>query len=113
MASNPVTQFLKDLKKAEADKLSRARSDFADINDQLTIGPDENNLSGAYTAGKGVWDLHFLDKISADVLLVMQSRMGQLYLKTNQPNQTSTIPRRVKDLLVKDFFPVHVVKDLG
>ena len=113
MANNPVTTLLENIKEDEAEKLATARAAFSDINEQLTFGPVENNLSGTYSAGKGVWDLHFLDRISPDLLIVMQSRLGQLYRKTDQNNQTPNIPRRIKDLIVKDFFPVQVVTELG
>lgn len=113
MASDPVSTLLSEIKEQEAQRLEAARSEYSDINEQLTFGPVENNLSGSYSAGKGAWDLHFLDKVSPDLLVVMQSRMAQLYVKTDQPNQSPNIPRRVKDLIIRDFFPVQVVADLG
>ena len=113
MAYDPVAPVLAAVKAAEQQAKERAQSEFADINEQLTLGPSDNTLTGSYSAGKGVWDIHFLDKINADVLLVMQSRMKQLYLHTNEPTQTSPIPRRVKDLLLLDFYPVQTVKDLA
>lgn len=113
MAFDPITPVLEAIKQAEQEALEKGQTDFADINEQLTLGPTDNTLSGSYTAGRGVWDIHYLDKINSDVLLVMQSRMKQLYLHTNQPTQTAPIPRSVKDLLLLDFYPIHVVKGLG
>ena len=110
---NPIATLLSDIKAAEQVALAAAYSEFADSFEQLTFGPGENSLSGPYTAGKGAWDLHFVDKINSDVLLMMQSRLAQFYRKTGQPNQTGPITRRVKDLLLKDFFPVHTIKDMG
>jgi len=105
-----VDDLLIDIKQDEAKALEQAMSEFADLNEQLTFGPDESTLSGAYSAGDGVWDIHFMDAINSDVLLILQSRMKQLYLRTNRPNQAGPIPRRVKDLLFKDFFPVHLIR---
>ena len=113
MAFDPVAQVLASVKQAEQEAQDRAFTDFGDINEQLTHGPTDNVLTGSYTSGRGVWDIHFVDKINSDLLLVMQSRMKQLYLRTNQPTQTSHLPRRVKDLILLDYFPVHTVKDMG
>ena len=113
MPTDPVKELIDNIKQQEAERIEAARSEFSDINEQLTYGPVENNLSGSYQAGSGVWDLHFLDKISPDLIIVMQSRLGQLYRKTDQPNQTPNITRAVKDLILKDFFPVQTVFNLG
>jgi len=111
--ANPISTLLTEIKAAEQEALTKAFNDFANSYEQLTFGPDENSLAGSYTAGKGAWDLHFVDKLNSDVLLMMQSRLAQFCRRTNQPNQSGPIKRRVKDLLLKDYFPVHVIGDLG
>ena len=75
--------------------------------EQLTFGPDENNLGGSYTHGNGVWDIKFLDKLSPDIWMLYLSRAAQMYRQTNQPNLTTPLPRGAKDLILKERYPVH------
>ena len=75
--------------------------------EQLTFGPDENNLGGKYVHGPGAWDLKFVDKISPDIMLLFASRMAQVYKRVNHTNVTPPIDRKVKDILLKERYPVH------
>jgi len=107
-----IDSLLTTAKEEEQKRINKARADFADVNEQLTFGPEESTLSGSYAAGKGVWDIHFVDKLSPDVILMYLARMKQMYLAMSQPNQTGPTPRRVKDTILKDLFPVHTINDL-
>ncbi len=75
--------------------------------EQLTHGPEENNLGGKYMQGDGAWDIKFIDKLSPDVLLLFSSRMAQMYQHTNQHNLTQPMTRQAKDILLKERYPVH------
>lgn len=78
----------------------------------LTFGPTENNLTSNYSAGKGSWDLVFIDKINCDILLIYQSKLSQLYRKTKTAVVTPPLPRAIKDKLIRDYFPVHTINNL-
>jgi len=102
-----LNKVLLQEKAKEQASLSTFEAELSGPVELLTVGPEVNNLSSTYAAGAGVWNLFYLDKTSPDLLLIFQSMLGMVYRKTDETNKTPTIPRRVKDLLLKDKFPVH------
>lgn len=109
--ADPIQEALEAVKKAELEAATREIFDNPQ-NPQLTFGPEDNNLSGDYRAGNGVWDINFCDKMSSDTILIFLSKMSQLYRKVGSPTLTAPISRDVKDLLIKDAFPVHTLRGL-
>lgn len=102
-----LSKVLEQAKLAEKTSLEKYEAELSGPIDLLTDGPEVNNLSSAFAAGKGVWNLFYLDRPSPDLLLTFQSMMGMVYRKVDEANKTPNIPRSVKDLLLKDKFPVH------
>jgi len=71
---------------------------------RITFGPDENNLTGPYATGNGVWSLSLIDKMSPDIAHAFLTRMGMMYLKVRRPNQTPYVTRDVKEVLINEKF---------
>lgn len=106
MAINQVSDALSAAKGLEESLASR--EDFGSANHQLTLGPEDNTLSGDYRAGDGVWNIHFCADITADILLIYQAKLAQMYRAVRSPNLSAPIPRAIKDLLIKERFPLSV-----
>lgn len=110
--ATPVEELLATIKAQEDEDAQSTETNDYQINEQLTYGPIENSLSGTYAANGGAWNVHIVNKISIDVALIYQSMLGQMHKKTNSTNLTPPIDRKIKDKLLKDYFPVHTIQDI-
>ena len=110
--SNPIKKALLKIKQEEEDALRKAETDFLPGQDSLTIGPDINSISGNYSVGPGSWNIHYVDKLSPDIILMYLARMSAMYTKVGSTNRTGPVPRSVKDVLLKDNFYVHTIPGL-
>jgi len=104
--ADQIDEFLKNAKEAEARKLEAALDEYKNNPGRLTHGPEENNLNGSYSQGRGTWDLYLIDKLSPDLVLVYSSRLGAMYRKVRRSNLTAPTPRAVKDQLLRDKYAV-------
>ena len=104
-----INDLIAKSKEAESKSVQSGVLDGTLTIEQLTYGPEANNLGGKYVHGKGAWDIKFVDKLSPDIILLFASRMAQMYLQTDSPNSTRATTRRVKDVLVKEHYPVHQI----
>jgi len=77
--------------------------------EQLTYGPQGNNLSWTYNQGAGAWDFFVLDKINSDILLIYMSRTAQMYAALGTGNIEGPLKRNFKDDLLRDKYPVFTV----
>jgi len=111
MATTPIDAAIDAVKESELEAATKEVFTTSH-NQQLTYGPVDNNLSGDYRAGNGIWDINFCNKISSDVVLIHLSKMSQLYRKVGSPTLTGPIPRDIKDILLKDKFPVRTMGDM-
>ena len=103
-----IGDLIKTTKVNEKIRKERSASDeLGGSQEQLTYGPLANNLQGSYGANGSRWDMFFCDKISADIVMVYLGRMSQVYLQTGDMNLTGPIPKKIKDLLVRDYYFVH------
>ena len=79
--------------------------------EQLTYGPEGNNISWNYLQGNGSFDFFALDKINADILLIYLARSSQMFRKLGAPYVTPGITRRFKEDLLDDKYPVFNVSE--
>lgn len=106
-----ISDLIKIVKANEKIRKERSASDeLGGSQEQLTHGPLANNLQGSYAANGSRWDMFFCDKMSADIVMLYLSRMAQIYLQTGDMNLTGPIPKKIKDLLVRDYYFVHTSK---
>lgn len=68
----------------------------------LTFGEYANEAGGNYTSGEGSHNIRLLNFVSPDIMLVHQSRMVGFYIKLGKNRELRTVPRDVKNLLLKD-----------
>ena len=81
-------------------------------NKTLTYGPNPNELGlqVPFNQGTAMYDSYLLQEISSDIILMYGSFYSQLYRKTQTRNRSLSVPRSVKDMLLKENFPVHKVR---
>lgn len=108
MAHDPIKQALDAHKSEETTNKTGVVDSFQDKSDQLTYGPTINGLDGSYEAGAGAWSVHYLQKLSPDLLLIHLSKLAQVYRKTDSTNVSAPISRKFKDLLLKDRYPSNL-----
>lgn len=106
-----VEELIESAVAAESEVIQKALLEGGLTSEQLTFGPDVNNLSGSYTQPKAAWDFKYVDKLSPDILLIFLSKMAQAYRKTRHPNITAPLTRAAKDTILLDRYPVHQIPE--
>ncbi len=79
----------------------------------LTYGPNANELFGEipFNEGTAIYDVYLLQQISSDIILMYGSFYAQMYRKTRTVSRARHTPRSVKDQLLREYFPVHKVRN--
>ena len=114
MAYDPIGTALEAVKSAETTALSATPQpeSMTTGGEQLTYGPENNNLGAEIRFTGGVWDVFMCDKYSIDIILLMLSRYAQTYLRGGKANTMLPVSRKQKDLLLKEAYPTHIAKDI-
>tara|TARA_Y100000310_G_scaffold83830_1_gene80471 strand:+ start:945 stop:1289 length:345 start_codon:yes stop_codon:yes gene_type:complete len=114
MAYDPIGSLLTSIKQIETSGLSaKPQPDSLTTGgEQLTYGPENNNIGGEAIFTGGVWDVFLCDKYSIDIILLMLSRNAQTYLRGRKANATPPVSRKQKDQLLREAYPTHMAKDL-
>ena len=85
----------------------------SEMSPTLTYGPSPNELFAEipFNEGTAIYDVYLLQQISSDIILMYGSFYSQMYRKSRSRNRAKHTPRAVKDRLLREYFPVHKVRN--
>jgi hypothetical protein len=70
----------------------------------MTLGPTDNEVAIEYSFDGAAHSIVFTNRVSPDLVLVHQMRMGGFYRKLAAPVALTPTPRSVKDQIIRDTF---------